>query len=501
VKVGTRLLLLLLPTVVGVMAVSATVALRSRQQALMQETRLETSAYATALAVAFNHALREVKRENVQDVLNEVSRVTTVYGVLVYDQTGALQFAGDSLKHPTPLPPEVLRQVLAGHPATLERELDGESVFSAVQPVHGARGRITGALEVAQPLSLISEELARTRNRYLAATIALVLAVAGVTLWLVTRTVSQPLEQLVEGVNAVGQGDLNQQIPVHSPAELASLARAFNAMTERLQEARATAAREADERLLLERRLRESEQMATIGSLAAGLAHEIAAPLNVISGRAEMLMEREFDAPGRERQLGIIIRQIGRITTIVRNLLDFARRPEVKPRPVQVAAVLAGVQDLLDEEMRRAEVALTTDVPGNLWVEGDPDLLHQVFVNLYLNAVQAMEPQEGERQLTVTATMSSPMLGEAAPMVMVAVSDTGPGVPRELRERVFDPFVTTKPRGTGLGLVVAKSIVAEHGGEMLVRNRADGVGAVFEVRLRSAAASAAALEPEAAARG
>lgn len=494
-KVGTRLLLLLLPTVIGVMAVSAVIALRTRQRALMQETRLETTAYATALAVAFHHAIRDVKRENVQDILNEVSRVPTVYGVLVYDETGALQFAADSLRRPTPLPPEVLHHILAGHAATLERELDGEAVFSAVHPVHGPRGRITGALEVAQPLSLIGEELARTRNRYLGVTIALVLAVAGVTLWLVTRTVSRPLEQLVEGVNAVGQGDLQRRIPVHAPAELASLARAFNAMAERLQEARTTMAREADERLLLERRLRESEQMASIGSLAAGLAHEIAAPLNVISGRAEMLMARELDAAGRERQLGIIIRQIGRITTIVRNLLDFARRPEVHPRPVQLAGVLNGVQELLDEELRRANVSLHVDVSDALWIEGDPDLLHQVFVNLYLNAVQAMEPREGERRLAVAAAASSPLVADGAPMVAITVSDTGPGIPRELLDRLFDPFVTTKPRGTGLGLVVARSIVTEHGGEMLARNRTDGGGAVFEIRLRTIAAPVNASAP------
>jgi signal transduction histidine kinase len=168
---------------------------------------------------------------------------------------------------------------------------------------------------------------------------------------------------------------------------------------------------------------------------------------------------------------------------------------------VELAAVLGGVQELLDEELRRANVALHTDVPSSIWIEGDPDLLHQVFVNLYLNAIQAMEPWDGERQLTVAAAPSPPMLADAAPTVTVAVSDTGPGVPRELLDRLFDPFVTTKPRGTGLGLVVARSIVTEHGGEMLVRNRSDGTGAVFELRLRTAAAPVSPSVPEAAARG
>src|SRR3989441_9713969 len=146
--------------------------------------------------------------------------------------------------------------------------------------------------------------------------------------------------------------------------------------------------------------------MAAIGNLAAGLAHEIAAPLNVISGRAELLLKSESESPERHRNLGIIVRQIERITTIVRNLLDSGqRRLERQVGHVDVAPVLDGVAEFLDSELSRHEIALTRLYPRPLLVFGDPDLLHQVFVNLVLNAVQALEtgpPPPTERPRTIT---------------------------------------------------------------------------------------------------
>src|SRR5262249_26032394 len=145
------------------------------------------------------------------------------------------------------------------------------------------------------------------------------------------------------------------------------------------------------ERLGLERRLRETEKMAAIGNLAAGLAHEIAAPLNVISGRAELMLKSPTDPTHPDRHLRIIVRQINRITTIVRNLLDCAKRREPRMRDVDLADVLDGAIALLDTELAKSEVALTREESRPLAVRGDADLLHQLFVNLILNAVQSMD--------------------------------------------------------------------------------------------------------------
>ncbi len=493
-RLGTRLLLLLLPVVVGIMTFSAVLGLQTRQASLIEDTRLETQAYARALAVALNHALRDAKSENIQAIINQVSEVPTIYGILVYDRRGQLLFTSAALQEPTGAPTAELRRVLGGggEYTTFVRTLQQEPVFSVLHAIRGPRDTVTGALEVAQSLSSIQQEAARTRRRYAMTTLALVTAITLVTLWIVRRTIARPLGRLVDASQALGAGDLGHRIDASATkGELTQVARAFNSMAEGLEQTRAAITREAEERVELERRLRESEKMAAIGSLATSLAHEIAAPLNVISGRAEMMLKRESDQEGRERQLRIIVQQIHRITAIVRNLLDFARRRDPRPVPIDLDSVLTGVNELLEEELARARVTLDYNVAASLAVHGDPDLLHQVFVNLYLNAIQAMELIDSERRLSVSATC---VAGAAdRPVAVIEVRDTGPGIHADVLDRVFDPFVTTKPRGTGLGLVVARSIIQEHGGELTARNADPKPGAVFQIRLPALPLGAASL--------
>ena len=393
-SLGTRLLLPLLPTVALIMVVYAFWALDERENTLALETRQETHAYATALSLAFEYALRDLTHENVQEILNQVSKAPTVYGVIVYDSVGQRTFASDPLRAPgTPAAPILARVLATGQPATYERKIEDQAVHSVLRAIRGPGGRITGALEVAQPVSFIEAEKAAVRRRFLLNTLTLLAALTVVTLWLIRRVVAKPMKAMVEAAHAVGSGDLAYRIAETTShgRELQELAREFNAMAESLEAARATAGRDAEERVELERRLRESEKLAAVGNLAAGLAHEIAAPLNVISGRAELVLRRPEDAPARERHLRIIVQQIGRITTIVRNLLDFARQREPKIQRLELAEVIDRVAEFLDSELERAAVQLVRADDRGLWVCGDPDLLQQVLVNLVLNAVQAME--------------------------------------------------------------------------------------------------------------
>ncbi len=476
-SLGTRLLLPLLPTAAGIMVVYALWALVEREDTLAPETRQETQAYAIALSLAFEYALRDVKHENVQEIINQVSRAPTVYGVLVYDATGARSFASDPLRVPGTPPVAILHRVLStGQAATYEREIDDQPVYSVLRPIRGPGGGVTGALEVAQPLAFIEAAKAAVRRRFFLNTLSLLAALTVVTLWLVRRVVAKPMEKMVEAAHAVGSGDLAYRITeVTDGRELQELAHGFNAMAGSLETARAASAREAEERVALERRLQETEKLAAIGNLAAGLAHEIAAPLNVISGRAELLLRRPSDTPGHERNLRIIVQQIGRITTIVRNLLDFARRREPRMQRIDLASVVDGAAEFLDAELERAGVALVREDARDVWVSADPDLLHQVLVNLVLNAVQAVERAFGRRRVCVRSGLE-----EAS--AWLEVEDTGPGIPPDVLPKLFEPFYTTKPRGTGLGLGVARNIIEQHGGRLNAANALSG-GAVFRLTL------------------
>lgn len=479
-RLTTRLLLPLLAMVAVVMLLFALWALRQREAATMNEAQRVTGAYATALGLALETAFRAGSDEDIQTAIDRISREPAIFGVIVYSVDTRVLFTSQPVSEIRTAPLSAVRRVLAsGEPAGLTREIDNQRVYSIVRPLTSRAGEVFGAMEVVQPWEYVRAEMERTRQRFILNTLTLLLVVTLVIVLLVRRLIAQPLNRFVVAVQAVGRGDLAYRTPEgREGAELAGLAREFNRMADQLVHARHDLEREAEERVALARRLRETEKLAVVGNLAAGLGHEIAAPLHVIRGRAEMLRSRLDDEPAR-RNLGIITDQIDRITLIVRNLLDFARRREPRHERIRIGGLLHGVCEFLEQELDRAGVELVVEVNDDVLISADRDLLHQVFINLLMNAMQVMEGQDAVRRVTVRTTQP----GDAG-MVTIDVDDTGPGLDDGVHDRIFEPFFTTKQagQGTGLGLAIVRSIVEEHGGDIVASNH-DGGGARFRIRL------------------
>jgi signal transduction histidine kinase len=471
-KLSTRLLLPLLATVVAVMGAYGVWALFQRETSIRAEAERETAAYARALGLAVERALRSDDPNEILAIVDRVDREPAIYGVLVYDADGRLLRASE-VGEPLPRATDsVIDEVLrSGLTSTLSRATGDPPAVSVVRPLLAEDGGRLGALEVVQPLASVAAEEARIRQRFLLNTLTLVASVTLVVTWLVRRNVSLPLDRFVQAVRTLGRGELHHRLESSAAAgELAVVAHELNRMADRLEAARSQLLREGEERLELERRLRQSETMAEVGSLAAGLAHEIGAPLQVIRGRASLLLRREPEPEDRERNLRIVVEQIDRISHIVRNLLGYARRRELRPAPFDLAAVSAGVGEFLEDEAVRTGTALIVRGPeGPVPLTGDADLVHQVLLNVALNALHAVESKEGERRVRLVARRLHPR-EDGAPGGVVEVDDTGPGIPVELRDRVFDPFFTTKGgrQGTGLGLAVARGIATDHGGSIQV---------------------------------
>ena len=486
-RLSTRLLLPLLLTVVLVMAVYGYWAQRRREIILTAQARSQTNAYAAALGLALEAAFRNDAPEQVQSIIDRISREPTIYGVVVYGPDAEMLFLSDPLRFVRQAPLRAVREVLStGQPAGILRDIEGESFYSVLRVIEGD-DRPAGAFEVVQPLDFVREETQRTRIRFLLNTLTLSAALTVLFLWLIRRLVGRPLERLVPAVQALGDGNLSHRIDLDvGSAELADLATEFNRMADRLARARASLETEADERIALARRLRESEKMAAVGTLAAGLAHEIAAPLHVIRGRAELMLGADAPADVRERNLRIISEQSARITAIVRNLLDFARRREPQLEPVDLSALLADVIEFLGSESAAAGIEVTQEGAAHAQVQADPQLLHQVFMNLLMNALHAVGQRAGQGRVSArVSTVHDAETNESA--VIVDIEDNGGGVAEDLLPRIFEPFVTTKTAdaGTGLGLVVARSIVEEHAGTLDVVNIDidGGRGARFRVTL------------------
>jgi signal transduction histidine kinase len=231
--------------------------------------------------------------------------------------------------------------------------------------------------------------------------------------------------------------------------------------------------RQSDELRETTARVRAVEQLASLGTVVAGLAHEIGTPMGVIQGHAELLESSVADEPAR-RRLRTIREQIDRISHILHTLLHMGRPRRTELQRVELRSVVEQSLSFLSEKFRRHRVSAKLQPGPSAAILGDVEKLQQVFLNLFLNAVDAM-PQGGEIRVE---------LQRLAHAAEVRVADTGHGIPPELIERIFDPFFTTKPagQGNGLGLMVVQGIVSDHGGVLAVQSRV-GEGTEFRIQL------------------
>jgi PAS domain S-box-containing protein len=276
--------------------------------------------------------------------------------------------------------------------------------------------------------------------------------------------------QAVRGVRMAWRGARAEDVPVEISAALLGDGAAGVAIV----------ARDLSAQARLDRQLVRSEKLAMVGSLAAGLAHEIGTPLAVISATAEYLLLDARDEA--RRQLGGIVAETERISRLVRELLSFARGTQPGKAPVALDDAVEKVLSLLRFTLEKRRLRVEVDVPAELpRVLADPDGLHQVLLNLIVNAAQAVD--EGGTVGVRARPADAERVDE--PSVAIEVHDDGPGVAPGLRERIFDPFYTTRPDGTGLGLAVCARIVAEHGGDLRVGAGQLG-GASFTVQLPAA---------------
>lgn len=224
----------------------------------------------------------------------------------------------------------------------------------------------------------------------------------------------------------------------------------------------------------LEEQLRKTERLAELGTLASGMAHEIGTPMNVILGRAELLMRKTTDESAK-RGLRTIVTQVERITKIMNQLLSFARKRPAERRPLDLSVVIKDMLEVVHERMKSNHIQSQIDLPPTVpEVFADPDQMGQVLLNLIINACQAM-PNGGTIRIGLQLHY---------PNVELTIADSGDGIPKANVSRLFDPFFTTKPvgEGTGLGLTVAHGIIQEHDGSITVESE-PGKGATFHIFL------------------
>ena len=356
----------------------------------------------------------------------------------------------------------------------IREDRSGERLLEVRSSLEGATAFL-GTLAVGFSLEPI-ERSVEAVARY-AALVGLVLMLFNSALTaLYVETLIRPILTLNETMKRAGRGDLSVRAEAHSGDEVGELSEAFNRMMDELE---AASEREKVQRV----QLAHTEKMAAVGTLAAGVAHEVNNPLAGITACLENLRAHPDDDDMRRRYLELIGDGLKRIERTVTNLLDFSRQREIRPEPTSLNHNLRHVVELVGYQLRRGNVEVVFDLDSDhAVVMADHFQMEQLFLNLVLNAIDAM-PEGGT--LTLRTRVRN---GEA----VVEVADTGTGVAEDIRDRIFDPFFTTREvgEGTGLGLAVSDSIVRAHGGSIEIDSK-PGSGATFRVRFAAMPAGTA----------
>jgi hypothetical protein len=343
---------------------------------------------------------------------------------------------------------------------------------------HGRESRINGWVDLrfTRSLALAAQgELARTLGISTGVALLILLAIAW---WLIGREAVTPLKRLVAAMARAESGDLTVRADEGRPDELGTAARGFDATLAALRRS------QAELEAFYRERMVRADRFATVGEMATGLAHEIKNPLAGLSGALELLAEDLSGNPRQADVVGEMRHQVARLTNTMESLLSFARPPKARLRDTDLNATLENVLFLVRQQRRLAAVHVDADLGEVPHVLADPNQLEQVFLNICLNACQAMGPGGG--RLTVRSRL-------VEGRVTVDVEDTGPGIPEHVRPNLFKPFFTTKREGNGLGLAISARIVAEHGGNIGYRCPQGG-GTVFTIALQPVKSSERPLE-------
>ena len=445
------------------------------------------------------------RKEEVHHIIEGVAQAPDVEGVRVYDKNGTIVFSTDSTEIGAGVDLRAEACVTChgkGTPLRSVPDRDRVRVFgnshgrimgviNAIENrpecarsgchVSPAKQSILGVLDVRMSLAKEDARVARAREQVITGALLVALFAGLVSAVFILRVVRRPVQRLIRGARRVASGDLNAEIPVEGRTEMAELAGAFNEMTRELRLARREL---TDWSGQLESRLQERtaeltraqrevahmDKTASLGRLAATVAHELNNPLGGILNYAKLtsrtLREGSVGEPIRgeaDGYLQIIQREAGRCGVIVRSLLTFARKSGAPMGPHALRPIVERALMLVRHHLEISQIRLEAPpFEGDDALVCDADQVHQALVALFVNAVEAM-PQGGTLRVTVAGTPAD---------LRVSVADTGTGIPPDILEHIFEPFFSTKDRqeGVGLGHAVVHGIVQRHGGNIEVES-------------------------------
>ena len=504
-RLARRLMLSITVIVIIVAAVSGLVNVKTEERQLLNTIIIGADQLSKGITSATWHAMLDDHREAAYEVMRTIALKQGIDRIRMYNGSGQVVFS----TQPDDRSPASLAPVALASKVQIQRAANGHRRLEMLTPIYNERAcsqaechahpaglKVLGGLDLALNLESVDREVSNMKFRVLLVTAVEITLISLFIIFFMRQFLGRPIEKLIEGFKAVSQMELDRPLDIAPGSEeLGELARSFDIMRDRLRTAMGELNQFAqnleskvEERTrqlqAAQKKLLQSDRLASLGQLSASVAHEINNPISGVLNLS-MLMQRMLKddgiPPNRieefRKYLAQVTNETARVGRIVSDLLAFSRRSKPQRTPADLSRLVNTTLSLVQHKMKLNNVTVETDfAEGMPAVQCDASQIQQVILNLLLNAAEATQ-SKNERRVHVSMSSEG---GE----VRLAVSDNGEGIPPENLSKIFDPFFTTKSegKGVGLGLAVSYGIVQAHGGDIEVKSQL-GMGTTFVVSL------------------
>lgn len=503
----TKIIFSVIIVVVVIEGVFLYLNIRTLSQQMIEKTEEEAANLSETIRLSIRYAMIKDRRDEYQRIIDDVAQQKGIVEVRIFNKSGEITVSSDRSKVGTIVDMQAeacygchredeAKVLLPSDSKTRVYHTETQRLLGLINPIynepscfpcHPQTVNVLGVLDTMVSLEEFDKEKAQLYNRMILSGIISVMVLSFLTGLVLTRFVNRPLHKLLGAIKVTTHGNFDQTVRIKSRDEFGELAESFNMMTSELKRSR-DAIEEWTQ--TLEHRVQERTQelqqvqdqliragkMAALGELAAGVAHEINNPLTGVLAFSSLMLKKTDDAHPWKRDLENIVQQTTRCRNIVRGLLDFARQRKPDKKERDIHALLDRTLTFVQNQARFQNIKIVKDFKPDLpMVSVDADQIQQVFMNILINAADAMGADGGT--LSIRTDFNNGI-------AEISIADTGCGMSKEHLSKLFTPFFTTKEtgKGTGLGLAISYGIIQTHGGEIDVES-AEGKGSTFRIKL------------------
>jgi two-component system NtrC family sensor kinase len=517
--VKTKVALYLVIGLLAAVILFSWLVIRNNREELLQQTMSQAAQLSEVIIKSTRYAMLQNRPDYVDKIIQDVGAQEDIDRVRILSKSGAIIHSSKLFEIGSQVDQEAesctachvdeknnQRSRMVGRPRVFFDE-DGRRMLGSTAVIqnepscsdggchrHSADQTVLGVLDIVFPLDKIDQTIRSNKLTIFTFALGFVIAAGVLVAILIHRIIYLPLRDLQQGAVRLAGGELEHTIPVRSPDEFGQLASSFNSMTEALRRSHAelkewgTVLEQKVEEATRELHLAQAEaargeKLASVGLLAAGIAHELNNPLTGVLTFSHLVRKQLPDDSPEAQDLDLVIQETKRCSAIIRRLLDFAREKTPAKTFADLNKLIEQTAHLIEQSAQVEDIELVFNFDPELplvWI--DEDLLKQVVMNMLVNAQHAIE---GAGSITI-GTRNLPDYcredGTRVPMVEIVISDTGHGIPEDDLSKVFDPFFTTKGvgKGTGLGLSVSHGTITAHGGSIEVESTV-GKGTSFRI--------------------